>query len=115
MADTSPINKMKGKKMDSNQELDDLKQAFARMTAKQMATECMISTLIAFIELPPLLAEVVLQKAADAEADAMQQDGSADALLPAFLEEIGGWQSKLSAAENMHGLRRSPGATDAQA
>lgn len=100
--------------MDSNQELDDLKQAFARMTAKQMATECMISTLIAFIELPPL-AEVVLQKAADAEADAMRQDGSADALLPAFLEEIGGWQSKLADAGCMRGQRQNPSSTDAPA
>lgn len=91
--------------MDSNQELDDLKQAFDRMTAKQIAAECMISTLLAFIELPPLLAEVVLQKTADAEADAMQQDGSAAALLPAFLVEIDAWQSKLADSGCMRGLK----------
>lgn len=101
--------------MDNNRELDDLKQAFFRMTAKQMATECVISTLMAFIELPPLLSEVVLQKAADAEADAMRQDGSADALLPAFLEEIDAWQSKLADAGCMRGQQQNPSATDAQA
>ena len=88
--------------MKPSKELADLKAEYTRLVAKQMATEAMLSTLIAFIELPPLLAEVVLQKAADMEANAMQQDGIDGELLPAFLEEIADWQSKISDAGCMH-------------
>lgn len=81
-------------------ELTALKEQFTAVTAKQMATEQVVGMLLCFIEMNPLLAEVVLQKAADLEADAMQQDENTAELLPAFLAEIDSWHEKLLASEN---------------
>lgn len=81
--------------MNRDKELIELKSAYTTLVAKQAATESMLGVLMAFIKVRPLVAEVALQKAADQEVDAMQQDGSASELLPAFLAEIDAWQAKL--------------------
>ncbi len=86
--------------MEPEEELAELKRQFALLTAKQMATECVLSTALCFIRRDPLMMEVVLQMAVDREAVAMQQDGSAAVLLPAFLVEIDEWHERLHHSEN---------------
>lgn len=86
--------------MDLEQRIEALEQQFTTLTAKQIATEAALCTLANFIKRDPLLTEHVLQMACDLEADAMQQDGSAPALLPAFLEAIASWNDRLQASAN---------------
>lgn len=67
----------------------------ASLLAKQMANELVLRVLMSFTTTPALVLETALQRGADREAFAMQQDGSAHELLPAFQQEIEQWLDAL--------------------